>query len=124
MDAIRALLVQLQSSDPKVVSFALTICESCMKNCTATFPALVNKAFMNELCNIARGSKGFHNQEDALRLIQSWNKMFESRRNEIPIFFETYMSLKTSGIRFPQEECPPPAMTNRYLFIISRMSHL
>mmetsp|Transcript_15279 Transcript_15279/g.23006 ORF Transcript_15279/g.23006 Transcript_15279/m.23006 type:complete len:441 (+) Transcript_15279:70-1392(+) len=107
-DAVKAIQYQLRNSDPKVVGLALTMIETCVKNCVAV-PQLINRSFMEEMYNIANGRKGFHNQEEALRLIQLWGRTYERKRNELPIFFDTYMAMKTRGVRFPEEHDIDPS---------------
>ncbi|CAE7608724.1 TOL1, partial [Symbiodinium microadriaticum] len=111
-DAVKAILHQLKSSDPKVVALALTMIETCTKNCVSV-PQNINRSFMDEMVNISTGRKGFDNQEDALKMIQMWGLSYERRRNELPLFFETYMTLKTRGIRFPEPEDQPTSPQSR-----------
>ena len=111
-DAVKAILHQLKASDPKVVSLALTIIETCVKNCVSV-PQNINRSFMDEMVNIANGRKGFDNQEEALRIIQLWGLTYERRRNELPLFFDTYTAMKTRGMRFPAPEEQPVSPPSR-----------
>ena len=74
--------------------------ETCLKNCPS-IPSLITKNVMDEIVTIGTGKRGYRNQDEALRLIQSWGKTFERRRGDLPIFYETYMHLKMKGIEFP-----------------------
>lgn len=122
-DAVKAILHQLKQSDPKVVGLALTMIETCVKNCVSV-PQNINRSFMDEMVNISTGRKGFDNQEEALRIIQLWGLSYARRRNELPIFYDTYTSLKTRGVRFPQaEESLSPtdgenSHTTRYIYCL------
>jgi hypothetical protein len=102
--AIRALIRRFQDSDEKTVSLALTIAETCMKNCGTHFSSVVGRQFMAEVVNITRGTKGSENRECALRLIQLWAREYEKMKAKIPIFFDTYISLKGKGVSFPPED--------------------
>jgi growth factor-regulated tyrosine kinase substrate len=103
---IKAVFRQLKSSDPKVVLLALTLTDACIQNNYQHIPPSINKTFMEEMVNISRGRKGYQNQEEALRLIQVWGRRFE-RKQEVPLFFETYMNMRTQGVTFPPEEAAP-----------------
>jgi hypothetical protein len=99
---IRALTRRLQDSDPNTISLTLTLTETCMKNCGMRFAECIQQAFMDEVVNVTRGGKGTNNAGEALRLIQQWGKAFEKKRGIVPIFFDTYVSLKSKGVRFPK----------------------
>lgn len=98
---MRAILCQLKSSEPKSVELAMAMLETCIKNCNS-IPSLVSRSVMEEIVHIANGKRGHRNQDEALRLIQSWGRTFEKRRSELPIFYNTFMQLKSTGAQFPQ----------------------
>lgn len=103
--AIRAIRRRLTDNDQQTVYLALILLETCMKNCGTDFASYVDRSIMDEIVNIgAKGTKGVKNQEEALRLIQQWARIFEQRRSSFPLFFDTYMSLKSRGVTFPREE--------------------
>jgi hypothetical protein len=112
-DAIKAIYRLLQDVDTKVVSLTLVLAETCMKNCPS-FPPLVNKQFMEEIVAISTGRKGFQNQEEALRLIQLWGKQYERARNEFPIFYDTYVSMRNRGARFPKDDTQISDIGSKY----------
>jgi hypothetical protein len=91
----------LKSSEQKSVELAMAMLETCIKNCKS-IPSLVTRSVMEELVGIANGKRGHRNQDEALRLIQSWGRTFEKRRSELPIFYDTFMHLKSKGAQFPQ----------------------
>ncbi len=112
--AIRAIRRRLMDNDHQTVFLALILLETCMKNCGTDFASYFDKSVMDELVNIgAKGTKGHKNQEEALRLIQQWARIFEQRRSSFPLFFDTYMSLKSRGVSFPREEVQPTGDNNR-----------
>ena len=108
--ALQAMIKRLQDTDNKVVNLTLTIAETCMKNCGTHFASKVDKAFMTEVTNISRGMRGVENKETALRLIQSWGREFERSKSTLPIFWDSYISLKAKGVSFPPED--PATMTH------------
>jgi hypothetical protein len=64
---------------------------------------------MLALSALGKGRSNEHNAEDALRLIQLWGRHFEQKRNKFPIFFDTFVKLRASNLRFPPEEPAGPA---------------
>lgn len=102
--ALQAMSKRLQETDNKIVNLTLTIVETCMKNCGTHFASKVDRPFMTEITNISRGMRGVENKETALRLIQSWGREFERSKSTLPIFWDTYISLKAKGVNFPPED--------------------
>ena len=102
--AIKAMYRRLNDSDQNTVYLALILLETCLKNCGPNFTGGVNKTIMDSVEGIAKGSKGGKNADEALRLIQQWGRAFEKKRGIFPIFFDTYMTMKSRGVRFPKEE--------------------
>lgn len=64
------------------------------------FEAAVNAPFMDEMAAVGRGRSDAHNAEDALRLIQHWGRQFESKKAKFPIFFETFIRLRATNLRY------------------------
>lgn len=85
--------------------------ETCIKNCPSIPPA-VNKSLMDAIVQVSSGKRGYRAQDEALRLIQSWGRMFEKRRHDLPIFYDTYMHLKTKGVQFPPLEPQDEVVSN------------
>lgn len=112
-EVVKAIFHQLKSSDTKVVQLAITLTDTCIQNCWQHIPKAINKSFMDEIVTISRGRKGYQNQEEALRLIQVWGRRFESKKSEVPIFFDTYMRLRSQGVNFPPEEDSSPSAVSR-----------
>ena len=107
--AVKALIKRFQDNDNKVVALALTVAETCMKNCGIGFAATVSVVYMEEIKNISKGRKGLDNQDKALKLIQQWGREFEKKKSRVPIFYDTWMGMTTRGIRFPPEEAITPS---------------
>jgi len=55
-------------------------------------------------------------RDEALKCIMQWGISFKDKRDQLPVFFETFVALKASGATFPDEGpsapvfTPPPAM--------------
>ena len=105
----KTLYKRLQENDHHIVLLTLTVIETCMKNCGGPFISKITITFMDEMMAIARCSKGQQAAQEALRLIQQWGIAFEKQRNQYPIFFDTYVLLKSKGIIFPSEEATSSA---------------
>lgn len=101
--AARVLTRRLQETDQNIVYLSLILVDTCIKNCGLKFATTVERAFMEEVIAAAKGSKGKKNEDEALRFIQEWGRDFEAHRNTLPIFHDTYVALKSRGLRFPQE---------------------
>lgn len=101
---LRAIRRRLQDSEPQTVYLALMLMDTCMKNCGNEFAAIVDKAAIEDVATVARSSRGGKNADEALRLIATWGRAYESRRSSFPIFFETYMGMKSRGFTFPKED--------------------
>mmetsp|Transcript_13669 Transcript_13669/g.22780 ORF Transcript_13669/g.22780 Transcript_13669/m.22780 type:complete len:585 (+) Transcript_13669:107-1861(+) len=109
--AVRALIRRLRDNDENTVHLAMIIAEACMKNGAARFaPVAHQKLFLDEFTSIARGGKGSRNSTEALRLIQQWGRAFEQKRDVMPMYFENFMSMRSSGFLFPENE-ETPSMT-------------
>lgn len=115
--AMKAILRRMKDNDQNTVYLSLIIAETCMKNCGQNFAICVHqKIFLDELINIAKGTKGTINSDQALNLIQQWGRMYErNQRDSFPMFFDTFLSLKSKGYLFPKEEPLPPISTSQEL---------
>lgn len=102
--AVRAIKRRLNDNDQQTVYLALILFEACMKNCGTDFASAVDKSVMDDMVKVAQGSKGIKNSEEALRLIATWARVFEHRKSSFPLFFDTFMHMKSRGITFPKED--------------------
>lgn len=103
---LRAIFRRLKDNNPNTQYLALIVMETCIKNCGINFARHVDKAIMNEIAVISRGNFVGPNKpsDEALRLIQQWGKAFESKRQTLPVFYDTYHNLKGRGVVFPKDE--------------------
>ncbi|RYH29772.1 hypothetical protein EON65_07295 [archaeon] len=104
---IKAIHRRLQDNNQNTIFLTLVLLETCMKNCGPNFHASFDRTLMDDVVKIAKSSKGTKNSEEALRLIQQWGRVFEAKRVTLPLFFDTFVGLKSRGISFPKEEENP-----------------
>jgi hypothetical protein len=104
--AAKCILRRLQESDAKIITLALTLSETCMKNC-ARFSKVVDQQFMDEMVGVTRGFKGKQNGLEALRMIQQWAKCLPARDGRSSAFHDTYKAMRNRGISFPESDEAP-----------------
>ena len=102
--AAKAIRRRLGSDKPKVVQLALTLVETCVKNCGFPFHAVVGtNNFLDAVIALASACSPRHGsevQEQALDLIQQWGRAFEPQREALPAFAAAYERLRREGARF------------------------
>jgi len=112
-EVVRAIRRRMLYRNPKVAVLALTVLETCMKNCDTDFhDRVATKEFQADMVRLAKGTGEV--AEKALMLIESWADAFQVDGH--PQFRETYNSLRGQGITFPRQELgtaapiatPPP----------------
>ena len=82
-----AVRKRLKDGSPKQAHLALTVIETCVKNCSFNVHnEVAQKDFMGVMIEVARGSKGAEAQTQALALIQQWGIAFHSKREALPLF--------------------------------------
>jgi len=109
---IKQIFRRLGCRGQNIVFLALVLLEACMKNCTFNFHLGVGKKDrMRLIVNLANGKKGHKIQNKALDLISQWGLAFKHMEDILPIFTQTYTSLKAEGARFPQNELISPVFT-------------
>ncbi|XP_072396413.1 TOM1-like protein 2 isoform X2 [Diabrotica undecimpunctata] len=101
--AIRKRLTQNAGKNYTVVMYALTILETCVKNCGKRFHVLVcNKDFIQELVKLIgpKNDPPTAVQEKVLSLIQSWASAFQNQPDMSGVI-AVYQDLLAKGIEFP-----------------------
>lgn len=109
---IRAISRRLKDSNQTTIYLTLIVLETCVKNCSSSFAKHIDKNLMNDICAISRGQYTGPNKpsDEALRLIQQWGKAFASKRQTLPLFYDTYNNLKSRGVVFPKDDDPAPSL--------------
>ena len=92
-----AVRKRIKDGSPKQALLALTVIETCVKNCSFNVHnEVAQKEFMTVMCEVARGSKGREAQTQALALIQQWGIAFHSKREALPLFAERSAAASTA----------------------------
>jgi hypothetical protein len=112
-DAARAIKKRIMLKNIRIQYLALTLLETCVKNCEKMFSEVASEKVLDEMVKMVDDrTTSTENREKALKLIEAWGESTEELRY-LPIFEETYKSLKSRGIRFPgrDEESLAPIFT-------------
>jgi hepatocyte growth factor-regulated tyrosine kinase substrate len=105
--AMQTIKKRLSHKNPNVVLLALGLTDICIKNGGDHFLAEVaSKEFMDNLESILRapGGPNYDVKTKALKLIQDWAQISESKPQQMGYIIDTYKSLKFSGFDFPASD--------------------
>ncbi|XP_002973972.2 TOM1-like protein 1 [Selaginella moellendorffii] len=112
-DVVRGVKKRLSSKSPAVQLLALVLLETCVKNCEKMFAEVASEKVLDEMVKLVDDPQtSSQNRDKILRMIESWGEATEELRY-LPVFEETYKSLRSRGIRFPgrDEESLAPIFT-------------
>ncbi|KAH7444648.1 hypothetical protein KP509_02G086300 [Ceratopteris richardii] len=105
----KRLMVKGNSNDGSIDSYTcsriqlltLSLLEACVKNCEHLFVDISNEHLLDEMVKIVdEPSTSIVARDKALKLIEAWGESTPELRN-LPMFEETYKSLKSRGVKFP-----------------------
>lgn len=100
-DLVRAVKKRIMQKTPRAQYLSLVLLETCVKNCEKVFSEIAAERVLDEMVKMIDDPQTIvNNREKALILIESWGESSEELRY-LPVFEETYKSLKSRGIRFP-----------------------
>ena len=101
--AVACLTRRLKDREHQTVYLSEIVSETCMKNCPKFAAGIQSrKPFMDEMVQVAKGTKGSKAQDEALRLIKQWKIMFSKNERNLPIFYEAYRYLVDRDVVFPE----------------------
>eukprot|EP00897_Mesotaenium_endlicherianum_P004704 jgi/Mesen1/4261/ME000022S03549 len=101
VDVARAIKKRLLIKNPHVQMLALTLLEAMVKNCEKMFSEVASEKVLDEMVRIADDRQApTELREKSLRMIESWGESTEQLRF-LPVYEETYKSLKSRGVKFP-----------------------
>ncbi|ERN15542.1 TOM1-like protein 2 [Amborella trichopoda] len=100
-DVIRALKKRIMLKNARVQYLALVLLETLVKNCEKAFSEIASERVLDEMVKMIDDPLTVvNNRNKALILIEAWGESSEELRY-LPVFEETYKSLKSRGVRFP-----------------------
>ncbi|KAG0497879.1 hypothetical protein HPP92_002235 [Vanilla planifolia] len=101
VELIRSIKNRIIIKNPRVQYLALVLLETCVKNCEKAFSEVAAERVLDEMVKLIDDPQTVvNNRNKALVLIEAWGESGSELRY-LPVFEETYKSLKSRGIRFP-----------------------
>ncbi|CAN8300228.1 unnamed protein product [Cochlearia groenlandica] len=101
VELIRGIKKRIMMKQPRIQYLALVLLETCVKNCEKAFSEVAAERVLDEMVKLIDDPQTVvNNRNKALILIEAWGESTSELRY-LPVFEETYKSLKARGIRFP-----------------------
>ncbi|KAL3755996.1 hypothetical protein ACJRO7_002959 [Eucalyptus globulus] len=101
VDLIRGIKKRIMMKSPRIQFLALVLLETCAKNCEKAFSEIAAERVLDEMVKLIDDPQTVvNNRNKALTLIEAWGESTSELRY-LPVYEETYKSLKSRGIRFP-----------------------
>uniref|UniRef100_R7WA43 TOM1-like protein 2 n=1 Tax=Aegilops tauschii TaxID=37682 RepID=R7WA43_AEGTA len=101
VELIRAIKRRIMLKSPRVQYLALVLLETIVKNCEKAFSEIAAERVLDEMVKLIDDPQTIvNNRNKALMLIEAWGESGEELRY-LPVYEETYKSLRSRGIRFP-----------------------
>lgn len=101
VELIRGIKKRIMSKSPRVQYLALVLLETCVKNCEKAFSEVAAERVLDEIVRLIDDPQTVvNNRNKALMMIEAWGESTGELRY-LPVYEETYKSLKSRGIRFP-----------------------
>ncbi|KAL2540358.1 Target of Myb protein 1 [Abeliophyllum distichum] len=101
VEMIRGIKKRIMLKSPRIQYLALVLLETVVKNCEKAFSEVASERVLDEMVKLIDDPQTVvNNRNKALVLIESWGESSNELRY-LPVYEETYKSLKSRGIRFP-----------------------
>ncbi|KAK3013004.1 hypothetical protein RJ639_008736 [Escallonia herrerae] len=101
VELIRGIKKRIMLKVPRVQYLALVLLETVVKNCEKAFSEVAAERVLDEMVKLIDDPQTVvNNRNKALVLIEAWGESSDELRY-LPVYEETYKSLKSRGIRFP-----------------------
>ncbi|KAG9453011.1 hypothetical protein H6P81_005915 [Aristolochia fimbriata] len=101
VELIRGIKKRIMLKNPRIQYLALVLLETCVKNCEKAFSEVAAERVLDEMVKLIDDPQTVvNNRNKALMLIEAWGESGNELRY-LPVYEETYKSLKSRGIRFP-----------------------
>ncbi|XP_050385159.1 TOM1-like protein 1 [Argentina anserina] len=101
VELIRGIKKRIMLKNPRVQYLSLVLLETVVKNCEKAFSEIAAERVLDEMVKLIDDPQTVvNNRNKALVLIEAWGESTGELRY-LPVFEETYKSLRSRGIRFP-----------------------
>ncbi|KAL8160227.1 hypothetical protein V2J09_001764 [Rumex salicifolius] len=101
VELIRGIKKRIMLKNPRIQYLALALLETIVKNCEKAFSEVAAERVLDEMVKLIDDPETVvNNRNKALIMIESWGESSEELRY-LPVYEETYKSLRSRGIRFP-----------------------
>ncbi|KAL1547356.1 3'(2'),5'-bisphosphate nucleotidase/inositol-1,4-bisphosphate 1-phosphatase [Salvia divinorum] len=113
VELIRGIKKRIVLKSPRIQYLTLVLLETVAKNCEKAFSEIAAERVLDEMVKLIDDPQTVvNNRNKALMLIESWGESSDELRY-LPVYEETYKSLKSRGVRFParDEESLAPIFT-------------
>ncbi|KAK8925979.1 hypothetical protein KSP39_PZI018966 [Platanthera zijinensis] len=101
VEFIRGIKKRIMLKNPNVQYLALVLLETCVKNCDKAFSEVAAERVLDEMVKLIDDPQTLvSNRNRALVMIEAWGESGDELRY-LPVYEETYKSLRSRGIRFP-----------------------
>uniref|UniRef100_A0A5B7AZF4 Putative TOM1-like protein 2 n=1 Tax=Davidia involucrata TaxID=16924 RepID=A0A5B7AZF4_DAVIN len=101
VELIRGVKKRIVLKSPRIQYLALVLLETVVKNCEKAFSEVAAERLLDEMVKLIDDPQTVvNNRNKALMLIEAWGESSNELRY-LPVYEETYKSLKSRGIRFP-----------------------
>lgn len=101
VEFIRGIKKRIMLKNPNVQYLALVLLETCVKNCDKAFSEVAAERVLDEMVKLIDDPQTLvSNRNRALVMIEAWGESGDELRY-LPVYDETYKSLRSRGIRFP-----------------------
>ncbi|XP_031503043.1 TOM1-like protein 1 [Nymphaea colorata] len=100
-DIVRSIKKRIMLKNPRVQYLALVLLEMFVKNCEKAFSEVASERILDEMVKLIDDPQTIvNNRNKSLVLIEQWGESADELRY-LPVYEETYKSLKSRGVRFP-----------------------
>ncbi|KAL1316921.1 hypothetical protein HN51_069039 [Arachis hypogaea] len=131
IDLIRGIKKRIQLKSPRVQYLSLVLLETIVKNCEKAFSEVAAERVLDDMVRLIDDPQTVvNNRNKALIMIEAWGESTSELRY-LPVYEETYKSLKSRGIRFPGRDneslapifTPPRSVSEAELDLPRRPQH-
>ncbi|XP_061340620.1 TOM1-like protein 1 [Gastrolobium bilobum] len=103
-ELVRAIKKRVVTKSPRGQYLALVLLEALVQNCDKAFSEVSAERVLDEMVKLIDDPQTvLNNRNKALIMIEAWGELTTELRY-LPVYAETYKSLKSRGIRFPARD--------------------